>query len=365
MFTTQAPRVRQKPESPPSPWVWEAHAAVGGSRHRLARDRDRAVRCAGQADDQRIRQRSWSAGGHLGSGREHLVRGRTGEQIGFAEGANPGRIGRITPAGSITEFSKGLSRDRSPEALASGSDGNLYFTETGGSGEIGKITPDGAISELTHDSQKAPFSLATGTDGNLWFTEPEGDRDRSCHDRAACHHRPRLRDHHRRRDARRYGRPQLPADDVSLRLGSHDRVRIEHARRTRRQRCSAADGGHGHLGTQGLCELSLSRRREQCLGHDLRTGRDLCSVRCSRACAPRRARSAPRIATCHASGVRTLCDGLNFGRLRGVGRSLDLTCSEWYVSGVRCTASSERGLCRNPSQKAKAPRPLAKRTTIS
>ncbi len=61
-----------------------------------------------------------------------------------------------------------------PECIASGSDGNLWFTETGAS-KIGRITPDGLISEYTIHSSAGGQSLAMrclapGPDGNLWFT---------------------------------------------------------------------------------------------------------------------------------------------------------------------------------------------------
>ena len=39
------------------------------------------------------------------------------------------RIGRITPAGRVTEFSRGISRGSAPEGIADGPDGNLWYTE--------------------------------------------------------------------------------------------------------------------------------------------------------------------------------------------------------------------------------------------
>ncbi len=96
----------------------------------------------------------------------------------FTEFANPGRIGRITPAGAITELTTGLTPESQPRGIALGSDGNLWFTEFANPGRIGRITPAGAITEfatgLTPSS--GPLAIATGNDGNVYFTEPTGGR---------------------------------------------------------------------------------------------------------------------------------------------------------------------------------------------
>ena len=64
----------------------------------------------------------------------------------FTEGRG-NRIGRITPAGVITEFSGGLSRASSPEMITAGPDGNMWVTEEFGN-HIGRITPAGVVSEF-------------------------------------------------------------------------------------------------------------------------------------------------------------------------------------------------------------------------
>jgi streptogramin lyase len=81
-----------------------------------------------------------------------------------------GKVGRITPSGSITEWSvPGLGH---PWAITVGPDGNLWFTIMGGVGKIGRITPTGVITELSlptiHASQ---VDIAAGPDGNLWYVE--------------------------------------------------------------------------------------------------------------------------------------------------------------------------------------------------
>ena len=62
----------------------------------------------------------------------------------FSEGT---QIGRITPAGTITEFSDCRATAYAGGPLTVGPDGNLWFAETTGfeSGGIGRITPAGTI----------------------------------------------------------------------------------------------------------------------------------------------------------------------------------------------------------------------------
>ena len=91
----------------------------------------------------------------------------------FTESADPGRIGRITTAGAITEYSAGLTPNMGPSDITAGPDGALWFTEKADPGGIGRITTSGSTTEfgdgLTDNS--APTSIAEGSDGALWFTE--------------------------------------------------------------------------------------------------------------------------------------------------------------------------------------------------
>lgn len=84
--------------------------------------------------------------------------------------ATPNKIGRITTAGVVTEFSV----SGTPQGITSGPDGNLWFTEYNGQ-RIGRITTAGAITEFSLPSGGNPFSITTGPDGNLWFTEAFGN----------------------------------------------------------------------------------------------------------------------------------------------------------------------------------------------
>jgi streptogramin lyase len=86
------------------------------------------------------------------------------------------RIGRITPAGVVTEFATGITAGNYPSGIAAGADGNLWFTELGG--KIGRITTAGVVTEfatgITAGSQ--PTLIAAGPDGNLWFTEFQNNK---------------------------------------------------------------------------------------------------------------------------------------------------------------------------------------------
>jgi virginiamycin B lyase len=81
-----------------------------------------------------------------------------------------GVIGRITPAGQVTEFPTPVS---DPIDITTGSDGNLWFT--GGSltdGSIGRITPAGQVTKFPLPERfSRAGGIAAGPDGNLWFTE--------------------------------------------------------------------------------------------------------------------------------------------------------------------------------------------------
>lgn len=90
------------------------------------------------------------------------------------------RVGRITPQGVITEFSDGISpgvfnnNDNSNyiNTITAGPDGNLWFTETSGN-RIGRVTTAGVVTEFSDGitANAGPYGIVAGTDGNLWFTE--------------------------------------------------------------------------------------------------------------------------------------------------------------------------------------------------
>ncbi|PNG20551.1 Vgb family protein [Streptomyces cahuitamycinicus] len=78
------------------------------------------------------------------------------------------QIGRITPAGVVTEDDVPVGNS-TPVGIAAGADGNLWFTEYN-SHKIGKITPAGAITEYpVPTAGSRPEQITTGPDGKMWF----------------------------------------------------------------------------------------------------------------------------------------------------------------------------------------------------
>jgi hypothetical protein len=73
-------------------------------------------------------------------------------------------IGRITSAGTITEFG-GLTSGSTPQAITLGPDGNVWFVETT-TPKVGSMTPSGVLTEYTITYPMN--SIAAGPDGNLW-----------------------------------------------------------------------------------------------------------------------------------------------------------------------------------------------------
>lgn len=89
-----------------------------------------------------------------------------------AGGEEPGVIGRVTPAGVVSEFKTGLAVPSGPHSLTVGGDGDVWFSDT--YGHLGSITPAGVITEFTAGllpGEPFPYGVALGSDGNVWFAE--------------------------------------------------------------------------------------------------------------------------------------------------------------------------------------------------
>jgi streptogramin lyase len=90
-------------------------------------------------------------------------------------------IGRISLSGTIHEFPMFAESKRTerpyPNSIALGPDGNLWFTESSIGDTItdtvGRITPAGKITQVRFRSRTTsiPRFIITGPDGSLWFTE--------------------------------------------------------------------------------------------------------------------------------------------------------------------------------------------------
>jgi virginiamycin B lyase len=79
-----------------------------------------------------------------------------------------GKIGRITTAGTITEYPLPTAND-SPYAIAAGPDGALWFTDL--LGQVGRITTSGTVTSQIASPNGGPGSIAAGSDGAMWFTD--------------------------------------------------------------------------------------------------------------------------------------------------------------------------------------------------
>jgi streptogramin lyase len=118
-----------------------------------------------------------------GSDPTSIVAGADGN-VWFADPGTTSAIGQITPSGTITEFTNGLNPGSRPGGIrgtqatftggiVTGPDGNVWFTDDGTTKAIGRITPTGTITEFSDglNAGSFPFSMTVGPDGNLWFTD--------------------------------------------------------------------------------------------------------------------------------------------------------------------------------------------------
>jgi streptogramin lyase len=113
----------------------------------------------------------FSAGLAAASAPSSIAKGPDGA-LWFTE-TDAGKIGRITTGGVITEYSSGISGGSEPSDIVTGPDGNLWFTERADPGGIGQITPEGDVTDFTYGLtvNAGPMDIAAGPDGSLWFTE--------------------------------------------------------------------------------------------------------------------------------------------------------------------------------------------------
>lgn len=78
-------------------------------------------------------------------------------------------VGRITTTGVVTLFATPTATGGG--LMTAGPDGNVWFTETGAN-RIGRVTPAGVITEFVLPRPSSqPLGITAGPDGNLWFTE--------------------------------------------------------------------------------------------------------------------------------------------------------------------------------------------------
>jgi virginiamycin B lyase len=109
--------------------------------------------------------------GTPGIGPNEIAAGPDGN-LWFTE-TSSNKIGRISLSGKISEYALPAGSSN-PYAITTGSDGNLWFTESGN--QIGSISPSGKISEYALPKGRSAEGITAGPDGNLWFTEDGGDK---------------------------------------------------------------------------------------------------------------------------------------------------------------------------------------------
>jgi streptogramin lyase len=97
----------------------------------------------------------------------------------FSEGPGPS-VGRVTTSGMITEFPipvppTPVAPEVATQNITSGTDGSLWLVG-GGEALLQRITTGGVVTGFPTPSNPCcdglPLHIATGPDGNLWFTAP-------------------------------------------------------------------------------------------------------------------------------------------------------------------------------------------------
>jgi virginiamycin B lyase len=88
-------------------------------------------------------------------------------------------VGKVTPSGEITIYQAGLDPKYGIGAPVAGPEGDVWFTTSGPGTQrsVASISPSGQITRYPvtiGDPGDQLGQLAVGADGNLWFTKPEG-----------------------------------------------------------------------------------------------------------------------------------------------------------------------------------------------
>jgi virginiamycin B lyase len=103
----------------------------------------------------------------------------------WVTGASDDVVAKVTTDFEITPFPIPGSTFNTPNQIAAGPDGALWFTEFGlgssldntGGNKIGRITVDGAIRQFKIPTvSSGPAGIAPGAHGTIWFTEQLGDK---------------------------------------------------------------------------------------------------------------------------------------------------------------------------------------------
>jgi len=100
----------------------------------------------------------------LGADTEDLAQGPAGNLWVTLEN---GVIAKVALDGT----SIGYQTNTRPGAIATGSDGYMWFTNQAAN-QIGKISPEGAVQLYSNNTNNPARDIVLGADGNMWFTVP-------------------------------------------------------------------------------------------------------------------------------------------------------------------------------------------------
>jgi virginiamycin B lyase len=82
-----------------------------------------------------------------------------------------GAIGRITPQGTVTEFSLGSTSHR-PSGMAIGPDGNIWVVESANT-TIERVSTSGQVLNTYQISGMLPFHITRGPDNAMWLVDAQ------------------------------------------------------------------------------------------------------------------------------------------------------------------------------------------------
>lgn len=87
-------------------------------------------------------------------------------------------LGKVTPSGRYTIYTRGFSEVNYLGGITAGPDGNMWFTEQMPVGKVGKVTTDGQVTEYTAGITPGsrPTDITAGPDGNLWYVALTGNK---------------------------------------------------------------------------------------------------------------------------------------------------------------------------------------------
>jgi virginiamycin B lyase len=87
---------------------------------------------------------------------------------GNVNNADPSYVGRMTTSGVLSTFPISYAPNGASDGIATGPDGNLWFTE---GPNVARITPGGTLTEFSMGGRALPAGITVGPDDNLWVAD--------------------------------------------------------------------------------------------------------------------------------------------------------------------------------------------------